>query len=572
MKRLGLMLLVLELACARVPNRVASPPPVAATRLAADESPVAESPVDVADPAESIASATPSPPRDPLPATGPSSAPRISLDLKDADVRNVLRLIAEAGQMNLAATDDVQGKVTLRLFDVSSEEALAIVARSLGLDTQVEGSFLRVSTSRRLREEREELSKARAARAAVEPMLTAYLRLNYAKAATVAEMLGGRPPVIEADAIAAAVSPAVTDNPTAKGILSERGHVFVDDASNTLIVRDIVAGIEQARELVRVIDVQTPQVLIESRIVEMTSDLGRDLGIQWGYGYERSIANGHPRGPGFPGEIAAGGSGLGKGVSELPWITDFPAANVAPAAGSAVGLVLGGAGSIHNLELRLTALERDGLARVISRPRVVTLNNVPATIKSLTVIRVKLPAAGPVVQTGAGSSTPRNVATEKIETGIVLMVTPQVSGDGFVLLDLFAKSSQADFTRTVDEIPTEISREANARVLVRDGETVVLGGIYRESNLEQSNGVPYLRDLPVLGALFRNDGQSQRREDLLVFLTPRILDPRATQTRLPSPRPSGIIADSATVESEPHTAAVPRTDRTTSASSPATSR
>jgi len=462
-----------------------------------------------------------------------SHAPRISLDLKDADIRNVLRLIAEAGHLNLAATEDVQGKVTLRLFDVPADEALAIVARSLGLETQPEGNFLRVSTSRRLREEREETLKASAARAAAEPMATAYLRLNYAKAEAVAAMLGGgNGPTAEGDDLPL---PATSAGTTGGGMLSERGRVLVDPASNTLVVRDIEPGIEQARDLVRVIDVQTPQVSIESRIVELTSDLGRDLGIQWGYRYERSLANGHPRGPSFPNEIGAGGSGLGKGPSELPWIADFPAANVAPGAGSAVGLLLGGADSIHNLELRLTALERDGLARVISRPRVVTLNNVAATIKSLTVIRVKLPAAGPVVQTGSGSSTPRSVATEKIETGIVLMVTPQVSGDGFVLLDLFAKSSQADFTRTVDEIPTEISREANARVLVRDGDTVVLGGIYRESNLEQSSGVPYLRDLPILGSLFRNDGHSRRREDLLVFLTPRILDPQgASRERLPN--------------------------------------
>lgn len=440
---------------------------------------------------------------------------RISLDLKDADIRNVLRLIAEVSKLNIVATEEVQGKVTLRLFDLPWDEALDIVLRSVGLDSQREGNFLRVSSVKRLREEREEMQKARDAQVAAEPLHTAYLRLNYAKAARIAEILSGKAEMTDPFALPSA--------PTARaGVLSDRGSVVADDASNCVVVRDVERGIETARELVRQLDVQTPQVLIESRIVEATSDLGRDLGIQWGYVY-RNSADGR-----FPNDATVAGSGLTKG-SALPFVADFPAATAVPGMGSAVGVLLNGMDDLHSLEARLSALERDGRAKVISRPRVVTLNNVPATIKSLTVLRVKLPSSGTIVQTGSGSSTPRSVATEKIETGIVLVVTPQVSADGFVLLDLFAKSSQADFTRTVDEIPTEISREASSHVLVRDGQTVVLGGIYRESTSEQEAGVPYMKDIPVLGWLFRSHAKTNRREDLLVFLTPHIVDPnRAT--------------------------------------------
>ncbi len=453
----------------------------------------------------------------------PQVSPRISLDLKDADIRNVLRLIAEVAKVNITATDEVQGRLTLKLFDVPWEQALAIILRSAGLDSQHEGSFLRVSTLKRWREEREEQQKAQLAEAALEPLETAYFHLDYAKAERLAEIIGAQgSPTSQVD------MPIAIGN---RGVLSARGSAFVDEVSNTLVVRDVAAGVVAARDLVRELDVRTRQVLIESHIVETTSDLGRDLGIQWGYSYQRTLANGHPTGSTFPHEIQVAGSPQANPTSTVPLISDFPAAHVVPGMGSAVGMVLTGVDGVHNLEMRLTALEREGRAKIISRPRVVTLDNVAATIKSLTVLRVKLPSSGPVVQTGSGSSVPSTAATEKIETGIVLVVTPQVSTDGFVTLDLFAKSSQADFTRTVDDIPTEISREASSHVLVRDGETVVLGGIYRESTVDQSSGVPYLRAIPGLGWLFRNQGHENRREDLLVFLTPHILDPARLAVR-----------------------------------------
>jgi len=176
--------------------------------------------------------------------------------------------------------------------------------------------------------------------------------------------------------------------------------------------------------------------------------------------------------------------------------------------------------------MRITALENKGKGRVISRPRVVTLNNVPATIQSLTVLRVRLPGTGTVINTGAGGSAgQQQTATERIETGITLEVTPQVSGDGFILLDMFAKSSQADFAREVDGIPTEITRQTTSQVLVRDGQTVVLGGIYRDVNAINSSGLPFFDSLPGLGWLFKSDTTIKNREDLLVFITPRVLGP-----------------------------------------------
>jgi type IV pilus assembly protein PilQ len=313
--------------------------------------------------------------------------------------------------------------------------------------------------------------------------------------------------------------------PQVDGVLTPRGSVLVDEFSNTLIVRDVGLGIRNARELVRRLDVQTPQVLIESNIVEATTDFARELGVQWGYRRSVGPQTGTSTGVNFPGTVNFGGSGLTSSASNLPFMVDFPAGgNFAPGAGSALDLALGSLDGSHSLDIRLTALEERGKGRIISRPRVVTLNNVPSTIKSLTILRVRLPSTGTVISTGAGGQAGSSEsATEKIETGIILTVTPQVSSDGYVLLDLFVKSSQADFTRTVDNIPTEITREATSHLLVRDGQTVVLGGIYRDTWTDNLSGLPFFSSIPGLRWLFQSESKSKRREDLLVFLTPRVL-------------------------------------------------
>jgi type IV pilus assembly protein PilQ len=363
---------------------------------------------------------------------------------------------------------------------------------------------------KRLAEEDEEAKRAADATIAVEPLHTDYLRVNYAKASDLAEILRGTPGAGSGNAVAQATT----------GLLSPRGMVVVDTLSNTLVVRDVHDGVESARELVRHLDVPVSQVLIEASIVETAADFGRSLGVQWGYRASIGPQTDTSTGTNFPGTIDAGGSGLGTGSGGVPLIADFPAA-VIPGQGSALDLALGSLDGAHALDLRLSALEREGKARIISKPRVVTLNNVAATIKSLTVLRVKLPSTDTII--GGEGKVAQSTATERIETGIILIVTPQVSADGFVLLDLFAKSSQADFTRTVDGIPTETSREASSHVLVADGQTVVLGGIYAEVRAQEDEGMPFFKDIPVLSWFFKRVDKSRRREDLLVFLTPRIV-------------------------------------------------
>lgn len=441
---------------------------------------------------------------------------RISLDFKDADIQNVLRVLADVSGMNIIATDDVKGKITLHLSDVPWDQALDLVLRTNRLEATQEGNVVRISTIGRLKEEREALLAAKDAERDLEPLRIAYQRVNYARA-----------------------DEALIDK--VKGVLTDRGSVTFDDRTNTIIVRDVQRGITDAEQLIRELDVQSPQVLIEANIIEATEDFARGLGVQWGYQYNGGPSTGTPTGSNFPGSIGIGGSGLGAGVpapptgtgaipTPVPFLADFPvpanfASGFGAGTGSALNLALGSLDGASQLSARITALEEEGKGKVISRPRVITMNNVAATIQSLTILRVKLPSTGTVINTGTGGvAGGQTTATEKINTGITLVVTPQVSADGYVLMNIYAKSSVPDFSRAVDGIPNEISREANSNVLIRDGETVVLGGIFRHIGDDREAGIPYLRDVPGLGWLFKRRLDAKRQEELLVFLTPKVVD------------------------------------------------
>jgi len=506
----------------------APPPPAAGppARVAAAEPEAKQPPPPAAEP-EPAATPEPAPPAHvaSLPHAPPPAQPvrreaiftgqRISLDFKDADIQNVLRVLADVSGLNIIATDDVKGKVTLHLNDVPWDQALDLVLRSNRLEKTQEGNVVRISTVSRLKEEREALRAAQDAERELEPLRVKYVRVNYAKA-----------------------DEALIEK--VKGVLTDRGSVTFDDRTNTIIVRDITRGTDDASQLIHELDVQSPQVLIEANIVEATRDLARALGVQWGYSHRAGPQTGNPTGLNFPGTVGIGGAGLNDGSapvasnsvarSPVPFMFDFPVSSgfggFGAGSGSSLDLVLGSLDGANALAARLTALEQQGKAKVISRPRVITLNNVAATIQSLTILRVKLPSTGTVINTGTGGAAgSASTATEKINTGITLVVTPQVSGDGYVLMSIYAKSSQPDFTqgRSVDGIPNEISREANSNVLIKDGETVVLGGIFRNTFDSSETGVPYLRGIPVLGWLFKRLQTTNHYEELLVFITPRVV-------------------------------------------------
>lgn len=432
------------------------------------------------------------------------AAPLI-FDFRDADLRDVLRVMAEASGRSIIVGDDVDARVTLHFAARDWSEAIAVVVDASGLARHDEGGVLRVSTAETRIAVLEEARRIREAAEQSDPLEMRIFYVRNADAATLAEGISG--------------AGGTRERSAGRGLLSDRGFLFVDGSSNALVVADVPERIERVAALVTELDHIPAQILIESEVVETSADTARTLGIQWGYrGAFGGRAEPHRSGP----DLEGGGFGLGDGLGGVPWIASFPA-NIDPAAGSALGMVWGGVDGRPSAAVAVSALEREGRAKVISRPRVVTLNNTPATIKSLTVIRVKLPSTDTIVRTDGGAAAKPSVATEKIETGIVLVVTPRIVAGPRVVLDLFVKSSQADFSRQVDGIPTETSREATSRLVVEDGETVVLGGIYATVEDRRDSGVPFLRSIPIFGVLFRGRDTATRREDLLVFITPRIL-------------------------------------------------
>jgi type IV pilus assembly protein PilQ len=414
------------------------------------------------------------------------SGQKISLDFKDADIKNVFRLLAEVSGLNIVVTDEVKKRVTVRLVDVPWDQAMDLLIDTNGLGKEQMGNVVRISTAGQMKSERDALSAAQKAQENLEPLQTAYLNVNYAKVKELVDKI--------------------------KPVLSPRGVVFPDDRSNTIVVRDIRKGIEDANEIATRLDTRTPQVLIESNLVEATPSFSRALGTTL------KFARGAEINSGFPAGLPAGS-------------TPF------------VKILQSRFGAFRDLDFQLTAAEKSGDVRIISRPSVVTLNNVASTIQSLRVLRITLPSSTTNIASGTGAAAGSAAATEKIPVGVILSVTPQVSSDGFVLMNISVKSSSIAESPTVAAsgnvgaaaavIPfDELTREAISNVLVRDGETIVIGGILKDTKVTSESGIPWLKDIPVFGWLFKNQRWQKDFEELIVFITPRIVS--AGSANLPS--------------------------------------
>ena len=393
---------------------------------------------------------------------------RISLDFKDADIKNVFRLLADISGLNLVVTGEVQKRVTLRLIDVPWDQALDLLIDTNGLGKTQVGNIVRISTAAQIKADKDALAAARKAEENLEDLQTVYLSVNYAK-------------VRELD-------------PKIKPLLSGRGTVVFDERSNTIFVRDIKKALDEINSLVSKLDTRTPQVLIESNLIETTPTFARALGmkLEFDFGGTQTISSNFPAG--------------------LPFVGGTPFLSIMQAK----------AGPFKNLNAQLSAAESEGNIKIISRPSVVTLNNVASTIQSLRILRVALPSSTNIAS-GSGSAAGTAVATEKIPVGIILTVTPQVSSDGFVLLNISVKSSSLGTQSPGSVVPDELSREAIANVLVRDGETIVLGGIMKDTKATNEGGIPYLKDIPAFGWLFKNIRWQKDFEELMVFITPRIV-------------------------------------------------
>lgn len=415
---------------------------------------------------------------------------RISLDFKDADIKNVFRLLAEISGLNIVVTGDVARRVTVRLVDVPWDQALDLLIDTNGLGKEQIGNVVRISTAAQLKTESDARAAQKKAKEGEEDPQTAYLSVNYAKVKDLVDKI--------------------------KPVLTSRGTVVSDDRSNTLIVRDIKKGIDEANTIVSRLDTRTPQVLIESNLIETTPTFARALGLQLSFDS-----------PFHDGPVASVDATTGAITGRSSRIS-VPFSAGAPAGSTPFFSVLQHRlGAFRNVSAQLSAAETEGNIRIISRPSIVTLNNIESTISSLRVLRITLPTSTNIAS-GTGAAAGAAVATERVNVGITLGVTPQVSSDGFILMTIKVKSSSIAESATVSGSSSvlpfdELSREAISNVLVRDGETIVIGGIMKDTGSTSSSGIPYLKDIPVLGWLFKNIRWQKDFEELMVFITPRIV-------------------------------------------------
>jgi type IV pilus assembly protein PilQ len=423
---------------------------------------------------------------------------RIDLDFKDADIHNILRLLSEVGGVNVVTSDDVSGSVTIRMRDVPWDQALDVILQAKGLGAERRGNLVRVAPQDVLEKERELAIARQKQQIELAPLETRLVPVSYATAKDV--------------------------QPRVQEVMSARGTVSVDERTNVLIVRDIVDNLDDVEELVRTLDTQTPQVLVEARIVEATSNYVRDVGIQWGGDVSMNQAFGNQTGLVFPSNIGIAGGAYDssatptQGLSPLAAQTAVPnfAVNLPAAAGAgaggALGLTFGSVDGNYNLNVRLSAAESTGALKVISSPRVLTLDNHAARIASGTQI--------PYSQVSA-----QGVQTAFINAVLELDVTPHVTADGAIAMKVNVTRNEPDFSRTgANGQPTVAKREAQTELLISDGHTAVIGGIYTRNTSRTVDQVPLLGDIPILGLLFQRRRQSDQRNELLIFLTPRIVN------------------------------------------------
>lgn len=421
---------------------------------------------------------------------------RIKINIKDADIHNVLRFLADCGQVNIVTSDDVEGKVSLMLNQVPWDQALDIILRSKGLDMVREGNIIRVAPREAIAAERKaELEKTQI-KEQLKPIMIRLLTVNHAE---------GKEMVTQV-----------------QGVLSERGTVSFDARTNTLIIKDIEEHIEAAEDLVKRLDTQTPQVLIEARIVEVNKVNEKELGIQWGGGFQGVVGSGNATGRAFPSAVGLLGAAddpqfQTPGFGSTPnFMINLPA-TVGAGAGGAIGLSLGSVDGAFNLNVRLSAAASRGTVKIVSSPKITTLDNHKALISQGVSI--------PISQVSA-----QGVQTVFFDATLSLEVTPHVTQDGNIYLQLKANNDTPDFQNVGSRgDPTILKKEASTQVLLQDGETTVIGGIYTSNAGYGLTEWPILSQVPILGALFRKTDQRSQRNELLIFITPRVINRLASR-------------------------------------------
>jgi len=417
-----------------------------------------------------------------------------SMEFRDADIKDVLRAVGQAAGLNIIISDTVTGQVTMSLKNVDLWAALEAILKTKGLTYVRDSNMIRV------------VSLAEVTDTDLE---TRVFTLGHARSQDIL-------PVLDK-------------------VKSEKAKISIDNRMNAIVVRDLTLNIDQMARLLKNLDVKIAQVLIEAKIVEVSANYARELGVQWGGRYAGSSNQGTTVLSGGTTGATSGGSSSGTGGSSstIPAIgntTMYPltgdigqsgnayAVNLPAAAGSGsggvLGLSFGKLGGKLSLDLQLSAMQTTGNGKILSSPKVMTANNKEAKISSGIEIPVRVLTATTV---GAAAEI------KTINANLTLSTTPTIAGDNRISLVIKVEKSEPDFSRQVDNIPTIITRTANTDLVVNDGETVVLGGIVIKNESESESGVPFLSKIPIIGWLFKKKSTSHTEDELMIFITPTIV-------------------------------------------------
>ena len=408
----------------------------------------------------------------------------ISLDFQDVPVRQVLQIIAKVNGFNLVTTDTVTGNVSISLTGVPWDQALDMILKIKGLDKRQEGNILLIAPSEELSQRETQKLQSDQQVAQLAPLASASITVNYAKAAELSQILKAEE--------------------GSGGILTDRGTVTVDNRTNTILVRDTQASIDEARRVIESLDIPVKQVLIESRMVTVRDNVDEQLGVRWGFS-DRQDDNG------VSGSLS-GAETIASG--NVPALSDRLNVNlpVASAAGS-IGFQIASLADGTILDLELSALESENKGEIIASPRITVANQQEAYIEQGTEI--------PYSQATSSGAT----SVEFKKAVLSLKVTPHITPDNRIILDLIVTQDtrgETVQTATGDAVAID-TQEIKTQVLVENGETIVLGGIFQQVNSNDVSKVPLFGDLPVVGALFRNSSTVYQKRELLIFVTPKIV-------------------------------------------------
>ncbi len=411
----------------------------------------------------------------------------LSFKFKDADLRDVVLYLGDFAGLNVVFDPEVRGTVTVDLKDVPWDQALDVILRVNKMGKSLEGNILRIAPISVLTREDEEQRKLAESKELAGPIVVRTFTLSYSKAEEVQGLLRNK--------------------------MSERGEIIIDSRTNTLIVSDVKDRIELIEKLITVFDTATPQVSIEARIVEATSNFVRNLGIQWGF---KGIADpfyGNQTALEFPHKVLADGALIPQGIvtKGIAGPLGGYAINLpAPAFTTAIGLSFANILDTFRLDMAISALETSGEGRIISAPQVTTQNNTEAEI---------LQGRQIPVQTVANFT----VTTQYVNAALELRATPQITAEGTIIMYIEIRNNAADFANLVNGIPPIITQSAKTTVMVPDGGTTVIGGIYRTEDSITREKVPLFHKIPILGNLFKSFARTKQNRELLIFITPRII-------------------------------------------------